>query len=74
VAARLEVFLFDFDEDLYGQVIATELVEFIREEATFEGMEPLKRQIARDVVAARSLLGLGPPTTSPPLALPVDME
>ncbi len=30
VDARLEVWLFDFDEDIYGQTIETELVAFIR--------------------------------------------
>ena len=35
VEPRLEVFLFDFDEDIYGEIIETELVAFLRPEETF---------------------------------------
>ncbi|HEY0053469.1 MAG TPA: bifunctional riboflavin kinase/FAD synthetase [Caulobacteraceae bacterium] len=52
----LEVWLFDFDEDLYGQVIETELVAFLRPEARFDGLEPLIAQIERDVVEAKAAL------------------
>jgi riboflavin kinase/FMN adenylyltransferase len=52
----LEPFFFDFDGDLYGQVIEVELLEFIRDEAAFDGVEALKAQIARDCEAARALL------------------
>jgi riboflavin kinase/FMN adenylyltransferase len=54
---RLEVNLFDFDEDLYGQVIETELVAFLRPDHRFDGLEDMTLQIARDVETARSLLG-----------------
>jgi riboflavin kinase/FMN adenylyltransferase len=35
VDARLEVWLFDFDEDIYGEIIETDLIEFLRPEETF---------------------------------------
>ena len=35
VEPRLEVWLFDFDEDIYGEVIETELVAFLRDEVAF---------------------------------------
>jgi hypothetical protein len=35
VEPRLEVWLFDFDEDIYGEVIETELIEFLRPEEAF---------------------------------------
>ncbi len=54
--ARLEVWLFDFDEDLYGQTIETDLVAFIRPELTFDGLEPLKAQMALDAIAARAVV------------------
>ena len=53
---RLEVHLFDFDGDIYGQVLETELIAFIRAEQKFESFEALKRQIAADSDTARSLL------------------
>lgn len=56
VDARLEVWLFDFDEDLYGQVIETELVAFIRPEAKFSSIEELVAQIGDDAERARAIL------------------
>jgi riboflavin kinase/FMN adenylyltransferase len=56
VDARLEVFLFDFDEDLYGQVIETELVAFLRPEAKFDGLPALIDAIKADEAQARAIL------------------
>ena len=53
VEPRLEVFLFDFDEDIYGQVIETELVRFIRPELKFDRLEVMIEQMHRDVAEAR---------------------
>jgi riboflavin kinase/FMN adenylyltransferase len=52
----LEVWLFDFDGDLYGQTIETELVAFLRGEMAFDGLDALKIQIDRDANAAREAL------------------
>jgi riboflavin kinase / FMN adenylyltransferase len=52
----LEVWLFDFAEDLYGQTIETELVGLLRGEMTFDGLDGLKAQIEADASAARALL------------------
>ncbi len=56
VEPRLEVWLFDFDEDLYGQVIETELVAFLRPEAKFDSLPALTAQVLADAQAARDLL------------------
>jgi riboflavin kinase/FMN adenylyltransferase len=56
VDARLEVWLFDFDEDLYGQTIETELVAFIRPEARFDSLDELIRTIGEDAAKARAIL------------------
>jgi riboflavin kinase/FMN adenylyltransferase len=56
VAARLEAWLFDFDEDLYGQTVETQLIAYLRPEEKFDGLEALKQQVARDGEAARALL------------------
>jgi riboflavin kinase/FMN adenylyltransferase len=58
VEARLEVHLFDFDENLYGQVIETELIAFLRPELDFDNLESLIAQIADDAQNARDRLGL----------------
>ncbi|MDR3509990.1 MAG: bifunctional riboflavin kinase/FAD synthetase [Caulobacteraceae bacterium] len=56
VEARLEVWLFDFDEDLYGQTIETDLVAFLRPELKFEGLEAMIDQIGKDADQARAIL------------------
>lgn len=56
VEPRLEVWLFELDEDLYGQVIETELVRFLRPEEKFETLEAMHRQVAEDARQARVLL------------------
>jgi riboflavin kinase/FMN adenylyltransferase len=53
----LEVWLFDFDGDLYGQTVETELTAFLRVEQTFDDLNALKAQIDRDAAAARAALG-----------------
>ena len=56
----LEVHLFDFDGDLYGQRMAVEFVAKLRDEQKFDGLEPLKAQMALDSRRARALLGMNP--------------
>ncbi len=52
----LEVWLFDFDGDLYGQTVETELVAWLRGEERFDGLDALKAQIEADAAAARAVL------------------
>jgi len=52
----LEVWLFDFHGDLYGQTVETELVAFLRGERVFDGLDALKVQIDADATAARAAL------------------
>jgi len=54
----LEVWLFDFAGDLYGQTVETELVAFLRGEMNFDGLDALKTQIDADAQAARAALRL----------------
>jgi len=56
VDARLEVFLFDFDEDLYGQTLENDLIAFLRPELTFTGVEAMVDQIRMDEAQARQRL------------------
>jgi len=53
---NFEVHLFDFTGDLYGKVLRVALIEFIRPEMKFGGLDQLKSQIAADGEAARRLL------------------
>lgn len=64
---QLETWLFDFDEDLYGQTLDTELIAFLRPEAKFETVEAMTRQVFADAEAARALLSAaaGAPTERP---------
>lgn len=56
----LEVWLFDFDEEIYGQVIETELVAWIRPELKFDGLNALKTRIDQDAEEARGALARAP--------------
>ncbi len=55
--SRLEVHLFDFEGDLYGQTLSVALHALLRGEQRFDGLDALKAQIARDAEQARHLLG-----------------
>jgi riboflavin kinase/FMN adenylyltransferase len=52
----LEPYFFDFSGDLYGHMLGVELIEFLRPEAKFEGLEALKAQMAVDCERARAVL------------------
>ena len=53
---NLEVHLFDFNGDLYGQHLSVALVEFLRDEEKFDSVEVLIEQIGRDADRARAIL------------------
>ncbi|HEY8248055.1 MAG TPA: bifunctional riboflavin kinase/FAD synthetase [Hyphomicrobium sp.] len=52
----LEVFLFDFDGDLYGRDIEVEFVDFIRADRKFDTSEALIAQMQADCARARAIL------------------
>ncbi len=54
----LEVFVFDFDEDLYDRHLRVQLIDFIRPEQKFDGLDALKSQIAEDCERAKAILAL----------------
>jgi riboflavin kinase/FMN adenylyltransferase len=57
---RLEAHLFDVDVDLYGRHLRVALVDFIRPEQKFAGLDALKAQIAADAAQARTILAIIP--------------
>lgn len=52
----LEVFLFDFDGDLYGKMLEVAFIAFQREEARFDSVQALVDQMKRDELRARKNL------------------
>jgi len=55
-APLLEVYLFDFDGDLYGRAIDVAFIGWIRHEQKFESIEVLKRHMTADAAQARDAL------------------
>tara|TARA_B100001093_G_scaffold310478_1_gene296254 strand:+ start:754 stop:1686 length:933 start_codon:yes stop_codon:yes gene_type:complete len=54
---NLETFLFDFAGDLYGTHLSVALVDFLRPELKFDGLQELIDQMAIDCDQARKILG-----------------
>ena len=52
----LEVFLFDFNGDLYDEAIAVEFVDFVRDDMKFDNLDDLKQQMDDDCQVIKSLL------------------
>jgi riboflavin kinase/FMN adenylyltransferase len=59
-APLLEVFLFDFEGDLYGSVLDIAFIGFIRDELKFDGVDALIRQMDDDSARARAVLAAAP--------------
>ncbi|EIE51154.1 riboflavin biosynthesis protein RibF [Salipiger aestuarii] len=53
---NLETYLFDFSGDLYGATLSVGLVEYLRPEQKFDGLDALIAQMDRDCVRARGIL------------------
>lgn len=47
---KLEAYLFDFDEDLYGRTIRVDLYRFLRSEIKFDSLDELKHRIEQDKI------------------------
>ena len=55
----VEVYVMDFDGDLYGETLDVEFVRLLRDEQYFESVSGLVRQMERDVEEARAVLSGG---------------
>jgi riboflavin kinase / FMN adenylyltransferase len=65
----LEVFLFDFSGDLYGEEDAVAFVDWIRPERAFSGAGELVAAMGRDSAEARAILAAAGPGTALDAAL-----
>jgi riboflavin kinase / FMN adenylyltransferase len=59
-APLLEIFLFDFKGDLYGEVLDVAFIGFIREELKFSSADALVKQMDDDSARARAQLAAAP--------------
>ena len=57
-APNLETYLFDFDGNLYGEHLSVALVDYLRPEATFAGLDDLVAQMRADEAEARRILSV----------------
>ena len=51
--SSLEVHLFDFNKDIYGEYVEVQFHQKLRDEQRFTGIEQLKEQISKDSQTAR---------------------
>jgi len=55
IRADLEVFLLDFDDDLYGQTLTVEVAQKMRDLIFYEKPEDLLNQIQQDIKQAKKI-------------------
>ena len=55
---RIEANLFDFDKDIYGDLIEISFVKKLRDEQKFESIEALKQQLHKDKKDTLKVLGM----------------
>jgi riboflavin kinase/FMN adenylyltransferase len=56
----LEVFLFDFDEDIYGHTMEVTFIDKVRDDRKFASADELVRQMQDDCARAREILAAAP--------------
>jgi len=56
IKQTIEVNIFDFDKDIYGEEITINLIKLIRKEEKFESLEALKIQLSHDKLSALKIL------------------
>lgn len=57
-AISIEINIFDFDGDLYGQTVNVMVLSYIRDEIKFDSLESLKQQIKKDEIAVRNFFSV----------------
>ena len=54
VEERFEVYIFDFNEDIYGETVTVYWLDRIRDMVKFDSVEQLVKQLEEDEKAARN--------------------
>ena len=55
---RLEMHIFDFDQDIYGRILEVAFRVFVREDVKFDGLDALTSQMKKDADGARAVFGI----------------
>ena len=66
VRQDIEVYLLDFEGDLYGQILAVEIIEKMRDLIKFKKRENLLKQIKEDVEQAKKYFNTRTSADDPP--------
>ena len=53
---RIEVNIFEFDKDIYGETLEVEFLDFIRPDAKLNSLEALKARLAQDKIESLKIL------------------
>ncbi|WP_295122300.1 bifunctional riboflavin kinase/FAD synthetase [uncultured Chitinophaga sp.] len=53
---RVEVYIFDFDEDIYDQPITVQFIDYLRADMKFDNVDDLVVQMHKDTAKAREIL------------------
>jgi riboflavin kinase / FMN adenylyltransferase len=56
LSTKIETYILDFDQELYGRTIKVEFLEKIRDEMTFDSLDSLKKEINNDIQWARNYI------------------
>lgn len=54
----VETYIYNFDQDVYGEELEVYLLKFKRSEMCFDGVDALKRQMAKDLAEGKQYHGL----------------
>lgn len=55
---KVEVYIFDFDKNIYGEIIEVQWLDYIREEKKFSGIEEIKQQLKADEEEIKKRIGI----------------
>jgi riboflavin kinase/FMN adenylyltransferase len=70
-ARQVEAHLIGFEGDLYEQTLRVEVLDWLREQRKFKGIDALKAQLAQDVRDSAARSALAPQTPVASVTVPV---